>query len=118
MSTTYRVNDAALEHARRLIDEGRFDWDTSWSDAAPSTDEGNEVIEAEGHDGYGRWHLGIDEEASEDTKGRFAFPYGDFDTVVRSAVIHGKQRASQNDHDEIVRAFDDLLDRLDEANEG
>ncbi|MFP5320256.1 MAG: hypothetical protein ACLGIC_00250 [Acidimicrobiia bacterium] len=115
MSTTYELNDDAMEQAKALIDDGRYDWDTSWSDAAPSTDDGNDVIDAEGYDGYGRWHLGIDVDASEETKGRFAFPYGDFDKVVRSAVIHGKQRASQNDHDELVDAFDELLQRLDEA---
>lgn len=88
MSTTYRVNDEAVAHARRLIDQGRYDWDTPWSDAAPSTDEENALIEDEGYDGYGRWHLGIDQGASEETKGRFAFPYGDFDKVVRSALVH------------------------------
>lgn len=114
MSTTYRVNDEAVAHARRLIDQGRYDWDTPWSDAAPSTDDENALIEDEGYDGYGRWHLGIDQGASEETKGRFAFPYGDFDKVVRSALVHGKQRASQNDHEAVRKAFDDLLRRLEE----
>jgi hypothetical protein len=33
--------------------------------------------------------------------------------VNRAALIHGKQRASQNGHDAIEKAFDDLLERLD-----
>jgi hypothetical protein len=112
--STYKVNGAAVKQARRLIDEGAVDTGTEWSEAAPTAAEGNKEIEREGNDGYGRWHLGIDTEASEETKGRFGFPYGDFRKVNRSALIHAKQRASQNDHDEIEKAAGDLLDRLDE----
>jgi len=36
-----------------------------------------------------------------------------FTKVNRAALIHAKQRASQNDHDEITKAADDLLKRLD-----
>jgi hypothetical protein len=110
----YKVNDEAVRHARGLIDDGEVDTDTEWSDAAPSTDEGNEVIERDGYDGFGRWHLAVDPDASEETKGRYAFPYGDFKKVNRAALIHAKQRAAQNDHDAIERAADDLLERLDE----
>ena len=110
---SYRVNKAAVDRARKLIDDGTYDDDSPWSDAAPSTDEGNRVIERDGYDGYGAWHLAIDPDASEETKGRYAFPYGDFSKVVRSALIHAKQRASQNDHDEVEKAADDLLQRLD-----
>ena len=109
----YRVNDEAVKHARRLIDDGEVDTDTDWSDAAPSTDEANDVIASEGYEGFGRWHLGIDTEASEETKGRFGFPYGDFSKVNRAALIHAKPRASQNDHDDILEAADDLLQRID-----
>ena len=31
-----------------------------------------------------------------------------------AALIHGKQRAAQNNHDAVEKAFDDLLQRLDE----
>lgn len=109
----YRVNDEAVENARRLIEQGDYDTETEWSDAAPDTDEANEVIENQGYDGYGKWHLGIDTEASEETKDRFGFPFGDFSRVNRAALIHGKQRASQNDHDEITKAADELLSHLD-----
>lgn len=115
MSTTYRVHQDALEHARTLIDDGKVDRDTDWSDAAPSTEEENDKIEADGYDGYGRWHLALDEDASEDTKDRYGFPYGDFEVVNRAAVIHAKQRASQNDHGEVMQAADDLLERMDDG---
>jgi hypothetical protein len=110
---TYRVNADAVKKARKLIDDGKVDVDTEWSDAAPSADDGNAEIEAHGYDGYASWHLAVDPDASEETKGRYRFPYGDFTKVNRAALIHGKQRAAQNDHDEIEKAFDELLDRLD-----
>ena len=110
---TYRVNEDAVAHARRLIDDGKVDTDTEWSDAAPSADDGNAEIERHGYDGYGAWHLAVDPDASEETKKRYAFPFGDFSKVNRAALIHGKQRAVQNDHQEIADAADDLLRRLD-----
>ena len=88
-----------------------------WGEAAPTAAEGNKEIEREGYDGYGRWHLGIDTEASEETKDRYAFPYGDFKKVNRSALIHAKQRAAQNGHKEIEKVAGDLLDRLDKRQE-
>ena len=111
---TYRVNKDGVAQARKLIDAGRYDADTEWSDAAPSADDENAEIEKHGYDGYGAWHLAVDPDASEDTKKRYAFPYGDFTKVNRAALIHGKQRAVQNDHDEIAEAAADLLQRLDD----
>jgi hypothetical protein len=110
---TYRVNKDAVAQARKLIDAGKVDVDTEWSDAAPSADDGNAEIEKRGYEGYGAWHLAIDPDADEETKKRYAFPYGDFAKVNRAALIHGKQRAAQNDHAEIEKAADDLLRHLD-----
>ncbi|WP_337061013.1 hypothetical protein [Kineococcus sp. G2] len=109
----YRVNREALEQAHRMIDAGEHDDSTSWSDAAPSTSEGNEVRDEDGWDAYASWHLAEDPDASERTKKRYHFPYGDFTKVNRSAVVHAEQRASQNDHPEIEKAADELLQHLD-----
>jgi hypothetical protein len=110
---SYRVNEDAVAQARSLIDAGKYDDTTEWSDAAPSADDGNAEIEKNGYEGYSAWHLAVDPEASQETKGRYKFPYGDFTTVNRAALIHGKQRAAQNGHDAVEKAFDDLLRRLD-----
>ena len=109
----YEVNKDAVAHARKLIDDGDYDDTTEWSDAAPSTEQANDLLDKEGWDEFARWHLAVDPDAGEETKGRYAFPYGDFRKVNRAALIHAKQRASQNDHDAIERAADDLLGRLD-----
>jgi hypothetical protein len=110
---TYSVNDAAVRLARRLIDDGKVDTTTEWSEAAPGIDEENRVVERDGYEGFGAWHLAVDPDASEETKGRYAFPYGDFSRVNRAALIHAKQRAAQNGHDEIEEAASRLLDRVD-----
>lgn len=109
----YEVNHGGVNQARKLIDDGKVDTSTEWSSAAPSTDDENRRIEKEGYEAYGRWHLATDTEASEETKGRYRFPYGDFSKVSRAGIIHAKQRAAQNDHDDIEKAADDLLQRVD-----
>jgi hypothetical protein len=109
----YRVNDDAVKHAQKLIDAGDYDDKTEWSEAAPSAGDANKEIDKDSFDGFAEWHLAVDPDASEGTKGRYAFPYGDFHKVNRAALIHAKQRAAQNDHDEIEKAADELLQRLD-----
>ena len=109
----YEINNDAVKHARKLIDQGEYDDRTEWSDAAPSADDANQEIDKDSFEDFTRWHLGINPDASEGTKGRYAFPYGDFSKVNRAALIHAKQRASQNDHGEIEKAADDLLEHLD-----
>lgn len=52
-------------------------------------------------------------EASEDTKGRYAFPFGDFSRLNRSGLMSAKQRAAQYEHKEIEEAADRLLEQLD-----
>ena len=115
--TKYRVNDAAVKHARSLIRNGDYDDETPWSDAAPSAGDANAEIDKESFDEFARWHLAIDDDASEGTKGRYRFPYGDFAKVNRAALIHAKQRASQNDHGAIEKAAGELLDHLDRKRE-
>jgi hypothetical protein len=109
----YEVNEAGVAHARELIDAGDHDDSTEWSEAAPSAAEENEEREDEGQEGYAEWHLAVDPDKGEGTKGRYRFPYGDFTKVNRAALVHAKQRASQHDHPEIEQAADELLQRLD-----
>ena len=115
--TRYTVNHAAVARAEKLIDAGKVDTTTEWSDAAPSAAEENDLVERSGYDAFGEWHLAVDPDASEETKGRYRFPYGDFSQVNRAALIHAKQRATQNDHDAIARAADELLQRVDARDE-
>lgn len=92
-----------------------FDTETKWSEAAATAGEESEVIGEDGYRNWSEWHLAVDVEATDGTKGRFRFPYGDFKKVNRAAVKHAKQRASQNDHHQIADAADQLLEAIDEA---
>lgn len=109
----YRVNQGGVEKARSLIDARHYDLHTPWAEAAPDAATENEQIDRHGWDGYGQWHLAIDTDASEETKDRYGFPFGDFRRVNRAALIHAKQRASQNGHDDVTEAADRLLQHLD-----
>lgn len=110
---TYRVNDAAVKQAKALIDDGKYDDTTEWSDAAPDAGDANDEIDKDSFEDFANWHLAIDPDATDGTKKSVAFPYGDFAKVNRAALIHAKQRASQNDHGEIEKAADEVLTYLD-----
>ncbi len=110
----YRVNESGVAKARDLIDAGQYVLDSEWGEAQPDADAENAQLERHGYDGFGQWHLAIDTDASEQTKDRYGFVYGDFRRLHRSGLIAAKQRAAQNDHDDVEAAADDLLTRLDE----
>lgn len=113
---TVRLNKEALEHAKVLIRRGRVDRDErdDWSEHAPSTEQENAFIDEHGMAEFAKWHLGEDTDATEGTKGRYRFPYGDFSKVHRCAVISAESRAGQYDHESIEKAFKDLLTQIDE----
>lgn len=110
----YEVNEAGVENARRLIEAGKVDDDSDWSDAQPSSEAENSYLEKNGYEPYGEWHLAVNPEASEETKSRYAFPFGDFAKLHRDGVTSAKQRAAQYEHQEIADAADRLLALLDE----
>ena len=111
--TTYHVHQAGVDKARELIDARQYVLESSWSDEQPSTSDENDDIDRHDIEQFGAWHLAVDEGASVGTKDRFGFPFGDFHRVHRSALIAAKSRAGQNGHDQIERAADELLERLD-----
>ncbi len=111
-----RLNDEAFTYARLLIEGGRFVFDErdAWSEDRPTTQDENQFIETLGYEAYGRWHLGINDEMPENTKGHYEFPFGDFDKVHRCGLISAESRAGQYKHDEIERAAAQLLKLVDE----
>ena len=71
------------------------------------------ILDKEGWEAYGRWHLGFDTDKAAETKGRYSFPFGDFAKLHRCAVISLQSRAAQNDHDDIAKASKNLLKLID-----
>ena len=66
-------------------------------------------------DEYAEWHLGITEGATEETKARYAFVYGDFRRLHRTGLIACHYRAAEWRHKEIELAAHDLLQLLDRS---
>jgi hypothetical protein len=101
-----KLNNRGYEHAQELVGEDKvaFDDRDDWSEHAPSADEENKFIEKHGYGEYGKWFLATDDEANEETKGHYKFPYGDFKKVHRCAVLSAESRAGQYDHDDVQSA--------------
>ena len=65
------LNKRAFEHAKRLVEKGSYVFDEKdlWSEHQPSAQDENEYIEENGFEEFGKWHLGVDTDEKEDTKG-------------------------------------------------
>ena len=112
---TYRVNHKAVAKARELIDARRYRVRSRWADVQPGTAERNAFLKSHSWEEYSGWHLGLTEGAGEETKGRYAFVYGDFRRLHRSGLIACVYRASEWRHKEVELAAHKLLQHLDDV---
>jgi hypothetical protein len=114
-----RLNQSAYDHARGLVDDGRvvLDERDDWSEHRPSTRMENAYIEQHGIRAYARWHLGIDDEQDEQNKGRYKFPYGDFEQVHRCGLLAAESRAGQRRYTDIQLAAAHLHGMLEAMRE-
>jgi hypothetical protein len=110
---SYAVNDAAVKRARELIAARQYVLDSDWGEVQPKADAENAFLESHSWEEYGEWHLGLTDGASEETKARHAFVYGDFRRVHRSGLIACHYRAAEWRHKEIELAAHELLQELD-----
>jgi hypothetical protein len=70
-------------------------------------------VKEHGFGEYAEWFLGEDDEANEETKGRYKFPYGDFERVHRCAVLSAESLAGQYKHIDIENAAAHLYEMLE-----
>ena len=112
---TYLLNDAAVEHARSLIGKRQYVLDSDWGDVQPKAEAQNAYLESHGWDEYARWHLGLTDGVPDETKGRYAFVYGDLRRVHRTGLIACVYRAAEWRHKAVEKAAYDLLQLLDDA---
>jgi hypothetical protein len=110
---SYSVNEHAVAHARRLIDAHQYVLRSVWNDVQPSAEDENEFLKSHSWEEYAAWHLGLTKGASDETKARYAFVYGDFRRVHRMGLIACHYRAAEWRHKEIELAAHDLLQHLD-----
>jgi hypothetical protein len=111
---SYAVNERAVEHARKLIDARQYVLTSNWGDVQPDAAAENAYLERHSWEEYAAWHLGLTEGASEHTKARYAFVYGDLRRLHRSGLIACVYRAAEWRHKAVERAAYDLLQYLDE----
>jgi len=105
-----RLNVAAFNYAKELISRGHMviDGKGAWREDQPSTEAENEFIRLHGFGEYAKWHLGIDDRYSENTKRRYKFPYGDFKNLHRCGLLAAQSRARQYKYSEIENAATQL----------
>lgn len=112
---SYIVNKRAVARARKLIDARQYVLNSDWGEAAPRADEENAFLESHSWDEYAAWHLGLTDGATDETKARYGFVYGDFRRVHRTGLIACQYRAAEWRHKEIELAAHELLQRLDKV---
>ena len=111
----YLVNKRGVTKARRLIDAHQYRARSRWTDVQPRAPEQNAFHEAHGWKEYGAWHLARTDGAPDETKGRYAFAFGDFRRLHRMGLIACYYRAAEWEHTEVMLAAHRLLVYLDKS---
>jgi hypothetical protein len=112
---SYSVNERAVARAQRLIDARQYVLDSDWGEVQPRAQDENKYLESHSWEEYGDWHLGLTAGASEETKARYGFVYGDFRRIHRTGIIACLYRAAEWRHKDVELAAHALLQRLDAA---
>jgi len=110
---SYDLNQDAVAHAERLIHARQYVLDSDWGDIQPNAEQQNAFLASHTWQSYAEWHLGLTEGASDETKARYGFVYGDFRRVHRSGLIACHYRAAEWRHKDIELAAHELLQILD-----
>lgn len=110
---SYSLNEAGVANARRLIDARQYVLDSNWGEVQPAAADENAYLESHSWDEYSAWHLGLTEGATDETKARYAFVYGDFRRIHRMGLIACRYRAAEWRHKDVELAAHDLLQHLD-----
>ena len=110
---SYTLNEPAFRHARKLIEGRQYVLSSDWGEIQPRAEQENGFLERHGWDAYAAWHLGLTDGANDNTKARYAFVFGDFRRIHRTAIIACHFRAAEWRHKEIELAAHELLQILD-----
>jgi hypothetical protein len=112
---SYRVNRRGVAKARQLIDARHYRVRSRWADAQPSAADENAFLKTHGWEEYGSWHLALTDGAADETKGRYAFVFGDFHRLHRMGLVACYYRAAEWKHTEVMLAAHKLLVYLDKS---
>ena len=111
---SYSVNPRAVARAQQLIDGRQYVLESNWGDVQPNAEAENAFLASHSWDEYAEWHLGLTDGATDHTKARYAFVYGDLRRLHRMGLIACMYRAAAWRHKEIELAAHELLQRLDQ----
>jgi hypothetical protein len=111
----YVLNEAAVAKARELIKARQYVLDSDWGSVQPHAEAENTYLEKHSWDDFAGWHLGLTDGATDETKSRYAFVFGDFRRLHRSALIACVYRAAEWHHKDVELAAHTLLQELDAA---
>lgn len=111
----YEVNTAALERARALISSRQYVLESDWGEVQPRAEAQNAYLRRHSWKDYAAWHLGLTLGATDGTKARYAFVYGDFRRVHRTGLIACLYRAAEWRHKQVEAAAYEMLQELDRA---
>jgi MoaA/NifB/PqqE/SkfB family radical SAM enzyme len=111
-----RLNSKGYDKASSLVESDNIDRDSDWSF---TSEDGNALLGEDGDDweNYAKWFLLENEDASEDTKDRYKFPYGKDGKIYRSALSAIRQRASQFGYDDVFEAAGKLIEMIDKEDD-
>ena len=112
---SYTVNRSGVAEARRLIKAKRYVLNSNWGDVQPKAATENAFLREHSWKEYSGWFIGLTDGATDETKARYAFVYGDFRRLHRSGLIACVYRAAEWRHKEVERAAYRLLQEIDAA---
>ncbi|MGI8939720.1 MAG: hypothetical protein ACR2JF_16195 [Iamia sp.] len=112
---SYSVNPEGVRRAREMIDARQYVLDSDWGDVQPRADDENAYLDAHSWEEFAAWHLGLADGATDGTKARYAFVFGDLRRVHRIGLIACRYRAAEWRHKEVELAAHELLQHLDDT---
>jgi len=110
---SYALNERAVARARELIEARQYVLESDWGEAQPRAADENAFLASRSWEEYAEWHLGLTEGASDETKARYGFVYGDFRRLHRAGLIACQYRAAEWRHKQVELAAHELLQLLD-----
>ena len=110
-----KLNRDGFDHVKDIIREGCMvqDEKDEWSKHQPSAEKENDFIHRHRITEFAKRQLGIDDEESDQNKGRYKFPYGDLKKVHRCAVLSAESRAGWYNYYDIENAAAHLHGTID-----
>jgi hypothetical protein len=110
---SYAVNEKAGARARRLIRGRQYVLNSEWGEVQPDAANENAFLASHSWSEYAEWHLGLTDDATDETKARYAFVFGDFRRLHRTGLIACHYGAAEWRHKEIELVAHELLQLLD-----